>query len=680
VKPVRFALLRSGDTWPLAELVGGLERAPDGGLELARLPGIEPPVARRGREPGFAGLSVSGCWLFISDSITPALIRLDLASGERIELPWSHLPVPGVLPPGGLGMGPFGWLFVAASSHVLVFDAGLRLRDAWRGFNGALAVAADTQRVFVLEAPNKIRVFDAQGRWQVGFVAAVPPNADLRGIALGPDGTLYASDNTTATILRLDQGGNNSGDPLAFTGQPGALTVGDGRLYVADSANSTVSVLALPGGQVLGQVAGYVGTAAGLALSPDLDLIIKPGPGPELVTAEESAARATTGELIAGPLDSGLDNHWYRVSMRTEPGLIGSAAMWTFTADTKAGQVIKWRPVVGDDELLERPIGPDDELLEQPPDEDDEALEQAHRFLWLRVRLYGDGLSSPRLRQVEAETPGESYIRHLPAVFSREEAAEDFLVPFLELARSQLGDLEFAVEQVPRMFEPAVAPPNALRWLAGWLGIAPSGRFDGDPEQFRALLTELPTLVRKRGTIAGLVRGVEIEVGARPAIFEDFRNRGVFVLDLSAGLGFNTVLPAVEPGGLVLDEATVGSSGPQEPAMWGAGLFEPYAHRFTLLMPPGTVVSEGERDRLRQLVDQEKPAHTLGHICFSEARMRIGVQARIGLDAIVAEGPPAAELDADFMLDANAQLAGDSDAGMGSLNDRNRVGINTRLG
>jgi phage tail-like protein len=658
MKPVRYALLRSGDRWPLVELAGGIEAASDGCLELAWLPGIDPPATRPSDEPGFAGLSIDGCRVFVSDAIGPALVRRDIASGERLELAWSRLPVPDLPPPAGLAIGPFGWLFVAASSHVLVFDGELRLRGAWPGFQSAVAVAADAERVFILETPDRIRCFDAYGTLQVGFVAELPPGADLRGIALGPDGTMYASDSTSASVLRLDATGIQTRAPLAVGGRPRTLTVGDNRLYVANLTSAAVSVIALAGGQLLGQVAGYAGAAAGLALSPDLDLIIKPGPGADLVTAEENAARATSGELTAGPLDAGKDNHWYRVSMRTEPGTVGSAAMWTFSTNTDGGPVTSWQPVVGDDELLPNP----------------------HRFLWLCIRLFGDGRSSPRLRQVEAETPGESYVRHLPAIYSRDEAADDFLVPFLELARSQLGDLEFAVEQLPRMFEPAVAPANALRWLAGWLGFEPPGRFDRDTEKLRDLLAEEPALVRKRGTIAGLARGVEIDAGAKPAIFEDFRSRGVFVLDQSAALGFDTVLPAFEPGGLVLDSASVGASGPQDAALWGAGLFEPYAHRFTLLMPPGTVNSEPERDRLRRVVDQEKPAHTLGHICFGEARMRISVQARIGVDAIVAAGPPAAELDADFRLDDNARLTGDPAIGVGSLNDRNRVGIDTRLG
>ena len=44
------------------------------------------------------------------------------------------------------------------------------------------------------------------------------------------------------------------------------------------------------------------------------------------------------------------------------------------------------------------------------------------------------------------------------------------------------------------------------------------------------------------------------------------------------------------------------------------------------------------------MIEREKPAHTAYHLCVIEPRMRVGSQARIGVDAIIAQGPPAVQL------------------------------------
>jgi hypothetical protein len=42
---------------------------------------------------------------------------------------------------------------------------------------------------------------------------------------------------------------------------------------------------------------------------------------------------------------------------------------------------------------------------------------------------------------------------------------------------------------------------------------------------------------------------------------------------------------------------------------------------------------------LRQLIEREKPAHTRSEVCVVEPLMRAGIQARIGIDSIVAQTP-----------------------------------------
>jgi len=50
----------------------------------------------------------------------------------------------------------------------------------------------------------------------------------------------------------------------------------------------------------------------------------------------------------------------------------------------------------------------------------------------------------------------------------------------------------------------------------------------------------------------------------------------------------------------------------------------------------------------RALLKREAPAHTSHHLCVVEPRLRVGVQARVGIDAVVAgpEGRTALAADA----------------------------------
>ena len=76
----------------------------------------------------------------------------------------------------------------------------------------------------------------------------------------------------------------------------------------------------------------------------------------------------------------------------------------------------------------------------------------------------------------------------------------------------------------------------------------------------------------------------------------------------------------------------------------GASLYEDVAHVFCVQVYASDLNSPGALDTVRQILDQEKPAHTVYQLSVIEPRMRIGAQARIGIDTIVAAGPPAAQL------------------------------------
>jgi len=66
-----------------------------------------------------------------------------------------------------------------------------------------------------------------------------------------------------------------------------------------------------------------------------------------------------------------------------------------------------------------------------------------------------------------------------------------------------------------------------------------------------------------------------------------------------------------------------------EPFDWGA-------HRFTVFFPASPYSVTETTKKVQQVVEREKPAHTQAELCPVLPRLRVGVQATVGADAVVA--------------------------------------------
>jgi hypothetical protein len=100
------------------------------------------------------------------------------------------------------------------------------------------------------------------------------------------------------------------------------------------------------------------------------------------------------------------------------------------------------------------------------------------RYLWLRVRFRSDGFATPVLRAASVRFPRRSYLEHLPAVFSEDEAGRRFLEQFLAVFQAEWDRLESRADGLADLFDPRGVPDSHLDYLAGWLG----ARFEnGDP-------------------------------------------------------------------------------------------------------------------------------------------------------------------------------------------------------
>jgi phage tail-like protein len=254
------------------------------------------------------------------------------------------------------------------------------------------------------------------------------------------------------------------------------------------------------------------------------------------------------------------------------------------------------------------------------------------RYLWIELTLSGTERTSPRVRAMRVERPGHALLRTLPRAWSRSDVEAAFLQRFLAPAEGHLHELDQRSAERAVLVDPDVTPQEMLPWLASFAGLVLDRRW---PESARRrLVGEAYTLFRWRGTRRALLRILELYLGRRPAIVEQWQLRGLGGTVLGAGPGLGSG-PEVY-GGLsaagTLGRFLVGGQ------QTDSDSYRLAAHRFTLLVP-GTLDAD-QREVVGSIVEAHKPAHTLCEVCELGSGMRVGSRLHVELTSFV--GPAAA--------------------------------------
>lgn len=686
--PPKHAMLRDGTRWEGIRM-HGLEANAQGSIGLVKLPGAPPdrPVVHPGPwEAPPSGLAAgpekSVC---IADTDHDRVLCSDTLCNRRISIRGA-----GFASPRGLALAD-GRLYAADSGNarIQVFrspDWGLE--TVWQGpLVEPLGVAVDsTRRVYVLDGGRRsILRFSASGRFDRAYSEAMTANGELvepAFLAMGPDDCLYVSDRARNQVLRFDAGATAL-DPLTALDakRPRALAAGKDRLFVADAADGKIRAFDLQAVVDLGSLPDFCAPVTAMLLEEGGALWVKTDPALGLERLPAAQGCVSQGVLIAGPLDAGVAQVWERLRIQVEDKAPANVAAEVFLAptDTPAPQNGQWVPSAALDTLL------------PPPRTDASSPAPSARYLWLRVRLFSpDRRSSPLLVQVHATTTAPSYIDDLPAVYARRDAGSGFLRRWLALFRAEVGDTETLLDDMARRFDPLTTPDNHLEWLAQWLGLdlpdrqAPAWSIPW----LRQLIRNAHMIHTRRGTRQGLREAVARHTGIRVEIIEAYRHRRIWQLGTTSHLGFETGLATARPDGAivpdpnaspVVGEFTVDQSGPQREQDFGGPLFEPTAHLFSVVIPAGRCLDEKARARLRAVIDAEKPANTDYHLCVPEPRMRVGFQARIGIDTLVAGPQKALALDV-ARLGQDAFVADTPGPDGASVGRRMHIGQTTRVG
>lgn len=595
----------------------------------------------------------------------PSAGRLDSLTWETVGGA-NRVSCPGVFRhPLGLAVDSRQRLYVAEANagSVAVVDlwAQRLLRRVHVGGRPVDVTVACGRALVLVRRPGRLVWVDGRRRAKPGPLLFHPRchgQLEPCRIAAGPVVLWRRRSDGHAVVARLD------GTVLVEVDAASDVDVtGDGLLVVARAPGQPFSRFVQDGGAwveiepVLAP--GYDGGAVCVAPDGRIAFTTAEGIG---WTGGTVARRPDSATVVTYRLDSGVyRTRWGRIFLDAcLPAGTGLRARFLTSDDDGVEDPVPWTPpsrgghrlVEAEDTpplpsrlllgrveestaLFRRPTGRERAWEQIPADDVFETYEAPvlaapGRYLWIELTLNGTERVTPRVRTMRVERPGHHLLRTLPRSWSRSELDATFLQRFLAPAEGALHEMDERAEQRAVLVHPNATPQEMLPWLASFAGLVLDRRWPEDAR--RTLVAEAYRLFRWRGTKRALLRILEIYLGRRPDIVEQWQLRGLGGTVLGAGPGLGSG-PEVYAG--LSATGTLGRFvvGGQQPDSDSFGLA---AHRFTILVP-GTLDSE-QRSVLHSIVEAHKPAHTVCEVCELGSGMRVGARLHVELTSFVGPG------------------------------------------
>jgi phage tail-like protein len=483
----------------------------------------------------------------------------------------------------------------------------------------------------------------------------------------------------------------------------GAHESGEGRIYQYQLD-----------GTLDGPVHGYRGPVAAVRLDVQNRLFIHPGqPYPPIECSWDGAFREY-GLIWGGPFSTPSKKpiQWHLLTSqyeRTSPA--GHLQLYAyFSGDAQAPS--EWSGLPKDEPPWAQASEPFDHVLEAVLEadstryQDSVAKPKRHRGRWIRltpdtahsllpgeagdsvwigVEFTSDGSASPVLSQIRIDWDHETYLQHLPAIYRKDLRSSHLLARFLSTYESLYRDVEDRIAHLRELFDPFAVSADLLPWLAGWLAL------DWNPEWTEQAQRQAIAQAFDRDAWSGTPRGIRQAIkqytGVDAFIEEPLLNAAWWMLPDSEGdqtqghatslLGVTSMLvPAEAQGAVVGTTAVLDHSHVIGQEDSGVPLFSDVAYQFTVQVHQGQVQKEGKREAVQAVIEREKPAHTMHHLCIVKPTMRIGFQARLGIDTVVAGPALATRLGGASVQQGDVILGGPLP---GQIGMTSRAGVSTYL-
>lgn len=537
----------SGETtvfWPLEDPSSD-KSAPAAGSFRSRDPAPSPPIEH------LSGLAVTGHHRLVVGTLAPpGLLAFDLQAGGPPE----HLLWPGSFAPFDMSATADGGLVILerGSRAMWALDCHLKVirrappaieqeTDDFKNRDGSARVPP-RQRVPIgpvaLSAADPIAI-EALGDGTVLILDREPDVARPASSAV----RRYRFDEELGGPVFLDvmkeRADPASPAPLDFVAHD--IAVAGGRLFAASRGGAQAFAFDLeihadsfelkPSADYLPMrfFGGKAIVAAGGRVFYDfsdgwIDLV------------EQPRDRFRSNAVVTTPILDGKEPGcvWHRLILDACIPVAAGLEVWSRASDERedlAKNRVAWSR---EPSLSLRPEGPEIPFApriapaaEGPPKPGDGTWElliqrAKGRYFELRLRLSGDGTTTPSLRALRAYYPRFSYLeKYLPAVYRDDPVSASFLDRFLALFEGFFTSIEDRIAASQLLLDVRSAPPDALDWLAGFFGAALDPAWDD--ARRRLFLRHAADFFRWRGTIRGLRMALELAIARCPseAIFGD---------------------------------------------------------------------------------------------------------------------------------------------------------------
>ena len=665
-------IFRTRDQWDKGGLRYRLDAKERGGLTLDSSPAFSGWILKADRIQNLQGLAVDECGqiYFIdedSDTKTRRLYRYDMNS-QVLEYITS---IDGYDPeeshnPARMLMDAFTlWVLDTVNREVIAFSRdNFQIKYILHGKNPVDFGIDRKGHIYVLDKDlpeifkytvNGIPV-DNFGENQNQVKEPIELIEPV-GLSVNIDNSIYVIDNGYKHFIKITEKGEYSkiGDftRISEDFRPKIITIDTkGNVFVAGIDNNIESLYRFDSdGSYTGKIPVFdlSGHIMGLAVDSKANLYLGTSNG---IAHFSSLKKFSTieGFFYSKTLDSGIHEcKWHRLSLharipqktvlhvhyhvsdssllkKTIDGILTDPEKSTQEKADSIDKQIKW---TGPETLTGNEIDSKDMLFR----------EKKGRYLWMKIGLLTfDEKAGPEVTRMKVLYPANSYLRYLPAIYQEDPVSREFLERFLSIFETVLYDLETDIGNVSDYFDPDIVPPGFLAWLASWLNLAVEEDWTDDKKRY--FIKRAPVLYKLKGTRASLEELIRLYTGKRPFILEHSRTGKPMVIsrDGSFTLGIDSLLLKTPVRGFRLgDDSIIGQvalrdivQSPEEP-------FLALAYRFTVIMNLSAEELKRYEKGLRQILDNEKPAHTMYSI---QTGVEDGSDLYVGINTQIADYGP----------------------------------------
>lgn len=228
--------------------------------------------------------------------------------------------------------------------------------------------------------------------------------------------------------------------------------------------------------------------------------------------------------------------------------------------------------------------------------------------------------------EVALDVAQTNWVNFLPTAFRQSDLESPaFLRNFLFIFQHLHAQMEIQIQDLHKIFDPLETDPEFIPWLAGWVGLVMAPEWDEDTR--RRWVRDAPRLYARRGTRDALLELIQVFTGLEANIEENRWPYPGFRIGVCGMIGIDSI---VTP--------TIARE-----------------HAFIVHIPVRyEEITTQKLLRLHQVIQMEKPAHTIYFVQFQKdeyyerqrAFLAVGEQA-IGVEADSANTPNSDNIDSN---------------------------------